>query len=104
VTRIEALNLIDAGAGILGQVEDVDLAMTENNSHADSGMTQAIDASVGVRHGVVIQAGAIQQQIELPFKDARCCCAVGVEGREDVVVSTSVSITLAHAFVSIDRA
>ena len=40
------LNLIDAGAGVLGQVEDVHLPMAQNNSHANRSMTQAVDGVV----------------------------------------------------------
>ena len=94
MTCIEAFNLIDTGASILGQVEDVDLAVAQNNSHADGGVPKAIDTAIGVGHGIVLQTSAIQQQIKLPLKDASCCCAIGVVGQKDVVVSTGLRISL----------
>jgi hypothetical protein len=53
VARIEAFNLIDAGARILGQVEDVHLTMAQNNSHADCGVPEAVDTAIGVGHEIV---------------------------------------------------
>ena len=52
--RIKAFNLIDAGAGVLGQVEDVHLAMANNNSHANRGESEAIDTAIRVGHGVML--------------------------------------------------
>ena len=92
---IEAFNLVDAGAGVLGQVEDVDLAMAKDDPHAYGGVPEAVDASIGFGHGIMLQSGAIQQQIKLPLKDASCCCAIGVVGQKDVIVSASIRITLA---------
>jgi len=94
VTCIEAFNLIDTGASILGQVEDVDLAVAQNNSHADGGVPKAIDTATAVGDGIVRQTSAIQQQIKLPLKDASCCCAIGVVGQKDVVVSTGLRMAL----------
>ena len=96
---IEAFNLIHAGASVLGQVEDVDLTVAQNNSHANRSMTEAVDATVGVGHGIVLQAGSFQQQIELALKDACRCCAIGIVGQEDVVVSTSIRISLSRPLV-----
>ena len=45
--------------------------MTENNSHADCGVPKAAGAVVGVRHGIMLRASAIEQKIELPLEDAR---------------------------------
>jgi hypothetical protein len=39
VLGIEALDLFDARAGILGKVEDVDLAVREDDPHSDRGVT-----------------------------------------------------------------
>ena len=52
---IEALDLLDAGASVLGEVEDVHLAVREDDPHADCGVTQAVDAALGVGDGVVLQ-------------------------------------------------
>ena len=38
---IEALNLLNAGAGVLDQVKDVHLAVRENDAHAESRVAQA---------------------------------------------------------------
>ena len=38
---MEALNLLNAGAGVLGQVKDVHLAVRENDAHAESRVAQA---------------------------------------------------------------
>jgi hypothetical protein len=51
---IEAFDLIDTGASILSQVEDVHLAMAQNNSHAYGGVPKAVDASIGVGHGIML--------------------------------------------------
>jgi len=59
VARIEAFNLIDAGASVLGQVENVDLTVAQNDSHANRSMAKAVDTSIGVGHGIMLQAGAI---------------------------------------------
>ena len=40
VTRIEAFDLFDAGAGVLGEVEDVDLALAQDDAHTDGGVAQ----------------------------------------------------------------
>ena len=101
---IEALNLIDVSACILGQVEEVHLAMTENNSHADCGVPKAAGAVVGVRHGIMLRASAIEQKIELPLEDARCRSAVSVVRQEDVVVTTCIRVALLETLISIDRA
>jgi hypothetical protein len=55
MARIEPLNLIDAGAGVLGQVEDGNLPVNENNSHADGGVPKAVDAALSVRCWIVLQ-------------------------------------------------
>jgi hypothetical protein len=45
VLGIKALDLLNARPGILGEIENVDLAMRENDPHADRGVTQTIDAA-----------------------------------------------------------
>ena len=35
--------------------------MTENNSHADRCLAEAIDAVIGVGHGVLLQACSLHQ-------------------------------------------
>ena len=47
VFGIKAFDLFNARAGILGEVEDVDLAVGEDDAHADGGVTEAIDAALG---------------------------------------------------------
>ena len=71
---IEALDLLDAGASVLGEVEDVDLAVGEDDPHADRGVPQAVDAALGVGDGVVLQSCLLHQQIELALEDPRCPC------------------------------
>jgi hypothetical protein len=56
---IEALNLIDAGAGVFSQVEDVHLTVAQNNSHANRSMAKAVDTAIAVGHGVMFQARAV---------------------------------------------
>ncbi len=53
LTGIEAFKLIGAGAGILGYVEYVDLATTENNSHANRRVPEAMDTANAVSHRIV---------------------------------------------------
>ena len=60
--HIEPLNLIDTGVGVLGQVEDVELTVSENATHADGGVPKAVDAAFSVRCGIVLQ----NQQIWKP--------------------------------------
>jgi hypothetical protein len=38
VACVEAFDLLNAGAGILGEVEDVDLALRENDPHTNRGV------------------------------------------------------------------
>ena len=40
---IETLDLLDARACVLGEVEDVDLAVREDDPHADHGVSQRVD-------------------------------------------------------------
>lgn len=61
--RIEPLNMIDAGAGVLEQVEDVNLTVSENSSHADGGVPKAVDVAFSVRCGIVLK----NQQIWKPL-------------------------------------
>ncbi len=53
--RVEAFNLVDAGAGVLGEGVNVDLAMGQHQPHTDRGMPQAIDAALRIGRGVVLQ-------------------------------------------------
>jgi len=53
---IEALNLLDARAGVFGEVEDVDLAMRENDPHADRGVAQAVNAALRIRDQVLMRS------------------------------------------------
>jgi len=62
VPRIEPLNLIDAGAGVLEQVEDVNLTVSEKNTHTDVGVPKPADFAFSVRYGIVLQ----NQQIWKP--------------------------------------
>ena len=43
---VEAFNLLNAGSSIFDEVEDVDLAVREDDPHADRGVTQAIDTAL----------------------------------------------------------
>ena len=54
VACIEAFDLIDAGAGILGEIEDVHLALRENDPHANRRMTKAIDRPLGLKNGIQV--------------------------------------------------
>ena len=54
MSRIKAFDLIDAGAGVLGQVEYVDRAVAENDPHANRSVTKAVDASITVGNGIVL--------------------------------------------------
>ncbi len=99
---VEVLNLIGAGAGVLGQVEDVHLPMTQNDPHANRSVAKPVDASIAVGHGVMLQAGTFQQQVELPLKDARCRCPVRVAMQKDIAIATSFRIALEHLLMGGD--
>ena len=43
IAGIEPLNLLDARPSVLGQVEDVDLSVAENDPHTDCRMAEGID-------------------------------------------------------------
>ena len=60
--RIELLILIDAGAGVLEQVEDVNLTVSKKNTHTDGWVLKAVDVAFSVRCGIVLQ----NQQIWKP--------------------------------------
>ena len=68
---IEALNLFNARASVLGEVEDVDLAVGEDDAHADGGMAQAVDAALRLRDGIVLETGLLQQLVELTLDGKR---------------------------------
>ena len=51
--RVEALNLIDAIASFLGQVEDVHLTVAQNYSHGKRRVPEAIDTANAVGHRIV---------------------------------------------------
>ena len=74
---VEAFNLINARASVLGQSIDVDLALRENDPHADGVVAQAIYAAFLVGDGIVLQPRPFQQQIELTLEDARRRGSVG---------------------------
>ena len=69
---VEPLDLFHAGAGVLGEIEYVDLAMRENDPHADGCVAEAINAAFRIRHRIMLQPRLIQQRIELTRKDAGC--------------------------------
>ena len=54
-----------ARAGVLGEVEDVHLAVGQNDPHADGRVAEAIDVAFRVGHRIVLQSSIIQQNIEL---------------------------------------
>src|SRR5271168_141610 len=76
VLGIEALNLLNAGAGVFGKVEDVDLAVRENDPHADRGVTQTIDAAFRASHRVVLEPSLIQQSVKVARNNPASCCSV----------------------------
>ena len=67
---VEPLDLLNARASILGEVEDIDLAMGEDNSHADRSVAKAVDAALRVCDRIMLEARRVQQNIELAGEDA----------------------------------
>ena len=43
VAGVEPLDLLDAGAGVLGEVEDVDLPLRQDDPHADRRVPQRVE-------------------------------------------------------------
>jgi len=80
VLGIKALNLLNAGSGILGEIEDVDLAMRENDPHADRGVTQTIDAAFCFRDRIMFEPGFLHQLIELTLSAMPSLCSDTREG------------------------
>jgi hypothetical protein len=94
VAGIESLNLFHTRPCVLGQVEDLDLAMRENDPHANRGVAQAIDAAIRICDSIMRQSCGRQQLIELALKDPCCCRSVCVVRQEDVVLAASFRIAL----------
>ena len=89
---IKALNLLNARSGILGEIENVDLAMRENDPHADRGVTQTIDAAFCLRGRIMLEPGFIHQLIELALEDPRRRRPVRVVGQEEIVFATGLPL------------
>jgi hypothetical protein len=100
VLGVEAFDLLDARPGILGEIEDVDLAVRENDPHADRRVTQTIDAAFRLRDGIVFEPSLVHQVIELALEDPRRCCSVGILGQEKIVLTASVGIAVFDALIS----
>ena len=60
MSGIEALDLVDRGAGVLGQREDVDLAPGIDQPLADGGVPQRVDRVRLARMDVPLQPSAGQ--------------------------------------------
>jgi hypothetical protein len=54
-----------------------------------------MNASICVRHRVMLGTRALEQQIELPLKDARGCRPIGVVGKYYKAVASSFGTPLA---------
>ena len=82
---VEAFDLFDRSACILGEVEDVDLPLTLNDSHADGSVTQGIDAVLLPRKRIGLEIGAFQKLLELTLDDFARRDPVPVFWKEQVV-------------------
>ena len=77
---IEPFDLVDAGAGILGEVVNVDLAVGPNDRHANRRVPQTVDGAIGVGDRIVLEPCSLQDEIELALNDAGSCGAVWIAG------------------------
>ncbi len=97
---VEPLNLLHARARVLGEVEDVDLAVGENDPHAYGRVAQTVDAAICVGDRIVFQSRLFQDLVELPLDDARGRCSVGIGWQEQVVLALGLWVALADALIS----
>lgn len=52
--RIEALDLLNRGSGVLGEVEDIHPPLGQDDPHADGGVPEGVDCVVGFREPCLI--------------------------------------------------
>jgi len=83
VTGIEALDLFNAGAGILCERVDVDLTFRQDQPHANRRMTQAINPPSRLQDGVDFQPGLFHQLIKILRDDASRSGWSGTEAETD---------------------
>ena len=63
VSGIEPLNLLHAGASILGKVEDVHLPLAEDDPHTDCSVPQGIDGVILVGERIVLDPRRYQKSV-----------------------------------------
>ena len=60
---IKPFDLIDAGAGVLGEVVNVDLAVGPNDRHANRCVPQTVDGAIGVGDRIVLEPVRSHQRL-----------------------------------------
>jgi hypothetical protein len=60
VLGVKALNLLHARSRVFGEVEDVDLAVGENDPHANGRVPQTVNAAVCIGDWRYISASELQ--------------------------------------------
>jgi hypothetical protein len=56
---IKSLDLIDACAGVLGEIVDIDLAVGANDRHANRRVSQALNGAIGVGDRIVLESSSL---------------------------------------------
>jgi len=102
--RIEALDLLDGGTSVLGEVEDVDLTLREDDAHTDSRVSEGVDGVSGARVGIAFETDGFEHLRELSRCDTRGSHAVLIVGQEEEVVGLRIGMPLPDALIDGDRA
>lgn len=95
VAGVEPLDLLHRGPGVLGEVEDVDLPLGEDDPHADRRVPQLVDRVPHAGEGIRLQPCPLQGGVELPLDDPRGRRPVRIVGEEQEVRGMMVRIALA---------
>jgi len=99
VTSIEALDLFNAGAGIFCKREDIDLALRQDQPHANRRMTRAVNRPFRLQDGVDFQPGLFHQLIKIPRDDASRSGSVLVLRQKQIVFARRIGVAFAKAFI-----
>ena len=62
-------------------------------------MTQAIDAALRLRDGIMLEPRVVQQLIELTLEDPRSRRPVWIVGQEEIVFATSIRLAGSDALI-----
>lgn len=89
---IESLDLVDRCSGILGEVEDVHLALAVDDPHADRSVAQRVEGVLFARGFIDLDLAHLQDLAKLTLDDIRYCGSVLILRKEDEVIGCRVGI------------